>query len=186
MRERAQAIHDGLDFFGFAPEYVPLQAYEQLLQLTEGATGSTGLLGTARDLEDQARDAQRTFDANASAMSTELDILTVELEDQLFELCGESQDDYESCDGGLMEQNFDAMDAASLRVGLAYLRAQNIVEQMRIEEQRAGQVIMVHLGLGQDISAAELAIGKLQAMRTTSTVLVPRRIKSTPAIEAKV
>ena len=39
MRERAQAIRDGLDFFGFAPDYVPLQAYEQLLALTEGPDG---------------------------------------------------------------------------------------------------------------------------------------------------
>ncbi len=91
MRERAQAIHDGLDFFGFAPDYVPLQAYDQLLALTEGPTGDTGLLGTARDLEDQARDAQRTFDANASEMATELDNLTVELNDQLFELCGRAR-----------------------------------------------------------------------------------------------
>jgi uncharacterized repeat protein (TIGR01451 family) len=167
LRERAQAIHDGLDFFGFAPEYVPLQAYEQLLLLTEGPTGNSGLLGTARDLEDQARDAQRTFDANASDMATELDNLTVELNGQLFELCGASEDDYETCEGGLMEQNLDAWDAASLRVGLAYLRAQNIAEQIQIEADRAGQVINVHLAEGQIISAAELAIGKLQARRTT-------------------
>ena len=111
--------------------------------------------------------AQRTFDANASDMATELDNLTVELNDQLFELCGQSEDDYESCDGGLMEQNFEALDAASLRVGLAWLRAQNMAEQIRIEEERAGQVIRVTLGLGQRISAYELAIGKLQAQRTT-------------------
>ena len=46
MRERAQGINQGLDFFGFAPDYVPLQGYEQLLVLTEGPAGSTGLLGT--------------------------------------------------------------------------------------------------------------------------------------------
>jgi predicted outer membrane repeat protein len=169
MRERAQAITDGLDFFGFAPEYVPLQAYDQLLALTEGPLGDTGLLGTARDLEDQARDAQRTFDANASDMATELDNLTVELNGQLFELCGESDDDYETCDGGLMAQNFNAMDAASLRVGLAYLQAQNIAEQIKIESDRAGQVIEVTLGLGQTLSAYELAIGKLEANRSTYT-----------------
>jgi uncharacterized repeat protein (TIGR01451 family) len=166
MRKRAQAISQGLDFFGFAPDYVPLQAYEQLLVLTQGPAGSTGLLGTARDLEDQARDAQRTFDANESAMSTELDNLKTELEDQLFELCGS---DFETCDSGLMEQNFEALDSASLRVGLAWLRAQNLTKQIQIEEERAGQVIMVHLGLGAEISAAELAIGKLAANRTTNT-----------------
>ena len=89
LRARAQAIEDGLDFFGFASDYAPLQPYEQLLQLTEG------LLATARDMEDQARDAQRTFDSNAADMAAELDNLTAELNDQLFELCGESQDDYQ-------------------------------------------------------------------------------------------
>jgi predicted outer membrane repeat protein len=166
LRERAQAIHEGLDFFGFAPDYVPLQSYEQLRILTEGPTGNTGLLGTARDLEDQARDAQRTFDANASDMATELDNLTVELNSQLFELCG---NDVEICEGGLMLQNLDALDVAGRRAALALLHAQNLTEQIVIEEERAGQVISVRLALGQEISAAELAKGVLRAVKTTRT-----------------
>jgi len=166
LRERAQAIHEGLDFFGFAPDYVPLQGYTQLRILTEGPTGNTGLLGTARDLEDQAREAQRTFDANASAMATELDNLTVELNSQLFELCGS---DVETCEGGLMLQNLDALDVADRRAALALLRAQNLTEQIIIEEERAGQVINVRLALGQELSAAELAKGVLRAVRTTNT-----------------
>ena len=166
LRERAQAIHEGLDFFGFAPDYVPLQAYEQLRLLTEGPTGDTGLLGTARDLEDQARDAQRTFDANASDMATELDNLTVELNGQLFELCGS---DVEICEGGLMLQNLDALDVADRRAALALMRAQNLTQQIIIEEERAGQVINVRLALGQELSAAELAKGVLRAIRTTQT-----------------
>jgi hypothetical protein len=134
LRERAQAIHEGLDFFGFAPDYVPLQAYEQLRILIEGPTGDTGLLGTARDLEDQAREAQRTFDANASDMATELDNLTAELNSQLFELCGS---DTEICEGGLMLQNLDALDVADRRAALALLHAQNLTEQIVIEDQRA-------------------------------------------------
>jgi PKD repeat protein len=169
MRERAQAIAEGLDFFGFAPDYVPLQAYEQLLELTEGPAGSTGLLGTARDLEDQARDAQRTFDANASDMYTELDNLEVELDNQLFDLCGTSEDDYETCAGGLMGQNFGAGDAASLRMGLARLRAQNIVEQIRIETERAGQVVKLITQLGEEIHALDLAIGVLNSVKTSKT-----------------
>ena len=176
MRERAQAIRDGMDPFGFAPDYVPLQSYADLLKLTEGPAGTSGLYGTARDLENQSREAQRTFDENGSAMSTELDNLTVELCDQLFDLCGESEDedgdgfgDYDTCEGGLMEQNLQDMYAASLRIGLAWQRAENITESIKIEEERAGQVINVHLGLGQDISAAELAIGKLEAYRETRT-----------------
>jgi hypothetical protein len=62
-------------------------------------------------------------------MDTELDNLTVELSNQLFELCGESEDadgdglgDYETCEGGLMLQNLDALDVADRRAKLA-LRA---------------------------------------------------------------
>jgi predicted outer membrane repeat protein len=166
LRERAQAIHEGLDFFGFAPDYVPLQSYEQLRILTEGPTGDTGLLGTARDLEDQAREAQRTFDANASAMATELDNLTVDLNSQLFDLCGS---DVETCDGGLMLKNLDALDVADRRAALALMRAQNLAQQITIEEERAGQVINVRLALGQELSAAELTKGVLRAVRTTKT-----------------
>ncbi|MBN2392314.1 MAG: FG-GAP repeat protein [Anaerolineae bacterium] len=166
LRERAQAIHEGLDFFGFAPDYVPLQSYEQLRILTEGPTGDTGLLGTARDLEDQARDAQRTFDTNKSDMDTELDNLTVELNSQLFELCG---NDVDICEGGLMLQNLDTLDVAGRRAALALLHAQNLTEQIVIEEERAGQVISVRLALGQEISAAELAKGVLRAVKTTRT-----------------
>jgi len=189
MRDRAQAIRDGLDFFGFAPDYVPLQSYDQLLELTEG---DTGLLGTARDLEDQAREAQRTFDGNASDMSTELDNLTVALSDQLFELCGESEDqdgdgfgDYETCEGGLMGQNFQALDTASLRVGLAWRRAQNIAERVRIEQERAEQVIEVDLGLARKIAAAELAIGKLQAYKETRTAVLSAEAQVYAGVEAK-
>jgi predicted outer membrane repeat protein len=192
MRGRAQAIRDGLDFFGFAPDYVPLQPYDQLLELTEGPIGNTGLLGAARDLEDQAREAQRTFDRNASDMSTELDNLTVELSDQLFELCGESEDgdgdsfgDYDTCEGGLMDQNLQSMYAASLRIGLAWRQAQNIAEQIQIEQERAGQVIQVDLGLAQTISAAELAIGKLQAYKETRTQVVSAEAQVYAGVEAK-
>ncbi len=176
MRDRATAIQDGLDFFGFAPEYAPLQSYDRLLELVEGPTGDTGLLGTARDLEDQAREAQRTFDTNASDMSTELDNLTVELSDQLFELCGESEDqdedgfgDYDVCEGGLMAQNQAAFEAAYVRQALAWMRAQNIAREIEIEQERAGAVIQVTLGTGQELAAADLAIGKLQAYRQTRT-----------------
>ena len=85
MRERARQIENGFDFFGFRPDYAPLQSYEQLLELTEGPDWNSGLLGTARDLENQARDAQRDYDTNASNMSTELDLWKYELDEQLFD-----------------------------------------------------------------------------------------------------
>jgi hypothetical protein len=177
MRERARQIEAGFDFFGFRPDYAPLQPYEQLLRLTEGPVGNAGLLGTARDLEDQARDAQRTFDTNATNMATELDQWRYELDDQLFELCGETEDldgdgygDYQTCEGGLMAKNWGDFQQAHLRRALAWMRAQNIAHQIQTEQERADQVITVVLEAGRAISAVDLAIGKLQANKTTRTL----------------
>jgi hypothetical protein len=163
LRERAQAIRDGVDPFGFAPDYVPVQPYGDLLVLAED------LYDTADEFEEEARDAQRQFDEDGTALTTELSNLQQEYDDALFDLCGTSTDDYATCEGGLMAQNLSDMKAGSLRVGLAWQRAENIAEQIAIEEERAGQVINVTLDLGQTISAAELAIGKLEAERTTTT-----------------
>ncbi|MCJ7549502.1 MAG: Ig-like domain-containing protein [Anaerolineae bacterium] len=191
MRDRAQAIRDGLDFFGFAPDYVPLQSYEALMVLTEGPVGDTGLLSTARDLEDQAREAQRTYDTNASSLSTELAKLMVEYNGKLRGLCGTSEDadgdglpDYNPCEGGLMGRNFYDLDAASLRVGLAWLKAQSFVERIQIEQERAATVIEVDLGLAQSVSAVDLAIGKLNAYKETYSQLGAAEHKITAGIKA--
>lgn len=178
MRDLAQTIRDGLDFFGFAPDYVPLQSFDHLLELTEGATGNTGLLGTARDLEDQARGAQRTYDANATNLAAELKKLTASYNGQLYSLCGLSGDqdgdglpDYDPCEGGLIQRNFFDLDAASLRVGLAWMKAQDIVERIQIEQNRVEQVIQIDLGLTRQISVIDLAVSKLNAYKESYTQL---------------
>ena len=176
MRDRARQIEAGFDFFGFRPDYAPLQPYEQLLLLTEGPDENAGLLGTARDLEDQAREAQRTYDTNASNMSTELDLWKYELDEQLFEVCGETEDldgdgygDYKTCEGGLMAKNWADFLTATARRALAWNHAQNIALQIQNEQEQAGQTIMVTLAAGREIAAADLAIGKLEANKTTRT-----------------
>jgi len=176
MRDRARQIEAGFDFFGFRPDYAPLQPYEQLLLLTEGPDENAGLLGTARDLENQAREAQRTYDTNASNMSTELDLWKYELDEQLFEVCGETEDldgdgygDYKTCEGGLMAKNWADFLTATARRALAWNHAQNIALQIQNEQEQAGQTIMVTLAAGREIAAADLAIGKLEANKTTRT-----------------
>ena len=177
MRDQARGIREGLDFFGFAPDYVPLQSYEQLRVFMEGPTGNTGLLSTARDLEDQARDAQRTYDANAVDMATELRTITKSYNGKLFDLCGPTEDangdglpDYDPCVGGLMGKNMIDIDTASLRVGLAWMKAQNIVEKIQIEQDRSSELIRVELGLAQQVTAVNLAIAKLNAYKETSAL----------------
>jgi hypothetical protein len=174
MRDRAAAIDAGLDFFGFAAEYAPRQSFDTLYDLTAGPIGSpTGLLVTARDLEDQAREFQRTYDANASDMATELDELTRELSGKLFDLCGESADedgdgfgDYRDCTGGQMARNAAALLAAQTNAELALKKQQHLKQQILIEQERAETVINLNLGLGRYIEMAELAIGMLDAQRT--------------------
>ena len=107
-------------------------------------------------------------------MVNQLSSLRGELDKQLFDLCGASEDkngdgygDYNVCEGGLMAQNAAAFESAYLRRGLTWMHAQNIARQIQNEQQRSGQIIQVALSSGQSIAADNLAIGKLQAVKTT-------------------
>lgn len=169
LRGQAQAVQDGMDALGFARIYVPIQSYQDLLELVEGPTGEAGLLGTAQASEDAARIAQREFDENAAVLGREIEDLNYEYDTELFELCGETNDDYATCEGGLMGENLSDMIAASRRGTLAWAKAANIARQIKIEEERAGRVINVTLGIGRVVAASELAIGKLNAYKETSS-----------------
>ncbi len=178
---QAQAIHDGINPFGFKDDYVPLQTYDDLRALMYGEGGF--YTDADRD-EQEARDAQREFDHNATNLNTELQHLRVTYGGQLFDLCGaEGQsDDYQSCgcdrdeegelvnpdcDGGLMEQNYLAMATAADRIVLVYQRLQNVPEQIRIEEERAGRVIEITLEGAEVLAAIEYARGILNSYRVT-------------------
>jgi hypothetical protein len=175
-RNEAQRVRSGIDFFGFASDYVPLQSYEALREVVIGPSGDTGLLGTARNLEAEARALTREFDTKQEIITKELDDLIEEYEDGLFELCGEDpqrpgsgEPSLTQCEGGLVAQNWSDIFAADKRAGLALYQAANIAEQIKIEEERAQQVINVTLDLGTQISASELAIGKLEAFKFTGS-----------------
>ena len=148
LRAQAQAIRDGLNPFGFRAEYVPLQPYSELENLTRNQ-----LLRDASEDEIEARNAQREFDVNATQLQTELQNQRLTYDNQLLELCGASSDDYRTCEGGLMAQNYFAMSAASKHIALVRQRLAHIPEQIRIEQDRAGQVITLTLHGGQALSA---------------------------------
>ena len=129
-----------------------------------------GLYDSAVTAEEALIASQREFDQRADSLQNELDDLKSSFETELLALCGSSEDDYDTCTGGLMEANFHDVAIANNEVSLAWQRAENIAELIAIEEERAGQVISVTLGAGREISAAQLAIGKLNAYRQTRTV----------------
>ncbi len=164
LRTRAQAIHDGINPFGFVEEYVPLQTYAELRNLTQ----SDFLRDTTED-EDRAANAQREFDQNRTALNRELQNLKLTYDAQLLELCGTSSDDYQTCDveGGLMRQNFHNLDAASLRILQVQKRIDNLGAQMRIEQDRNGKTIELTLANGQQMALLEYQKGVIGAYRTT-------------------
>lgn len=166
LRTAAQAIHDGVNPFGFVDEYVPLQTYSELRQLTQG-----DFLRDATEDEDRAAAAQREFDRNATALNQELQNLRLTYDQRLSELCGSSGDNYVTCTGGLMEQNFHNMAAAYDRILLIQQRLNHIPQQIQIEQDRAGQVIALTLENGEDMAAIEYARGVINSYRVTEAVV---------------
>jgi len=166
MRAQTQLIYDGYNAFGYTADYVPLHAYTELRDFTRNQ-----LLRDATEDEQEARAAQREFDQNATLVRSELQNLRLTYDNRLLELCGATSDDYLTCNGGLMAQNFHNMKAASDRMGLALQRLDNIPARIRIEEERAGRVINLTLNSGDQMAALSYAIGLRNAYRVTEATV---------------
>jgi hypothetical protein len=167
----SQALRDGLNPLGYDASYVPLKPFSELRDL------SRSLLASAQTAERELLASERNFDQSFSKLGETLGQLRSQYDADLLALCGPSDDsdgdglkDYTSCKRGLMEANWHDLIIANNGVSLAWQRAQNSAKDIQIEEQRAGNVINVILGAGQQISAYQLAIGKLNAYKETRTI----------------
>ncbi|MCB0124661.1 MAG: hypothetical protein KDE58_20540, partial [Caldilineaceae bacterium] len=167
LRAQAQTIHDGINPFGFVDTYVPLQTYEELRRLVQ-----SDFLRDATEDENRAENAQREFDQNRTALAREMQNLRLTYDNRLLELCGPSQDAYKSCmgNGGLMAQNYHNLAAVAVRLRQVKQRQENILEQVRIEQERTEQMIQLTLQSGEIIAATALAQGVINAQRTTEVV----------------
>ncbi|MCB0171332.1 MAG: hypothetical protein KDJ97_12340 [Anaerolineae bacterium] len=166
LRAQSQALNDGLNPFGFTGDFVPLQPYTNLRELTKNE-----FLRDATEDEQAAQAAQREFDQNFTQVNNELQGLRLTYDNRLLELCGASTDDYLTCNGGMMEQNFLAMVTAADRIGLAIQLLENIPQQIQIEQDRAGQVINLTLQGGQQLSLLSYAIGVQNSYRVTESAV---------------
>ena len=164
LRAQAQAIHDGINPFGFVDAYVPLQTYDELRRLVQA-----DFLRDATEDENRAETAQREFDQNRTALAREMQNLRLTYDNRLLEICGPSQDSYATClgEGGLMKQNYHNLIAASERLNQIQKRQENVFEQVRIEQERTEKVIQLTLANGDVISATAIAQGVINAERTT-------------------
>ena len=166
LRARAQAIHDGINPFGFVDDYVPLQTYTELRNLTR-----SDFLRDSTEDEDRAANAQREFDQNRTAMNREIQNLRLTYDGQLLEICGTTNDDFATCDeeGGLMRQNFHNIEAASLRILQVMTRLENIGKQMQNEQERAAEVIRLTMENGEEMALLEYEKGVINSFRTTES-----------------
>lgn len=165
LHAEADLIHDGLNPYGFAEDFIPLHDYNTLTTFTGQ------LLQDATNDEEDARTAQREFDHNATALNSELQNLRTAYDAQLLEMCGESDDDFLTCEEGLMEQNYHAMVLAAQQIQLADQRLAQIPEKIQIEQDRAGQVIEVTLEQGEALSAIAYAIGVRNSYKETTSIV---------------
>lgn len=165
LRAQAQAIHDGVNPFGFVNAYVPLQTYDELRRLVQA-----DFLRDATEDENRAENAQREFDQNRTALAREMQNLRLTYDNRLLEICGPSQDNYATClgEGGLMKQNYYNLLATSERINQIQQRLANVYEQVRIEEERTGKVIQLTLQNGDIIAATAIAQGAINARRVTN------------------
>ena len=150
LRDQAQAIHDSVNPFGFVDIYVPLQTYDELRRLVQA-----DFLRDATEDENRAENAQREFDQNRTALGREMQNLSLTYDTRLLEICGPSQDNYQTCnnENGLMKQNFQNLVATSLRISQVITRQHSLAEQVKIEQARANRIITLTLESGDIISA---------------------------------
>ncbi|MEM7800435.1 MAG: Ig-like domain-containing protein, partial [Chloroflexota bacterium] len=198
LMQQTQNIRVGLNPLGYDPAFVPLREFEALLELAcngeRVCAGSGGLLGSAESAGTKLNDSQRLFDTKFDQLKEELTNLEFDYDVILTEICGESTDtdgdelkDFSPCGffdnnnngqiddpsetAGLIGDNYWRLLEAERELSLAARQVENLIEEIRIEEERAGQVIDVILAGGERISAYELAVGKLNAMQTTRSVM---------------
>jgi hypothetical protein len=168
LRARAQAVHEGINPFGFIEPYVPLQTYEELRTLTRN-----DFLRDSTEDEDRAANAQREFDQNRTALAQELQNLRLTYDSQLLELCGKTNDDFKTCDaeGGLMRQNYHNIAQAADRIVLVMKRLENLSKQVQIEQERNGKVIEITLANGEQMALLEYDKGILGAYHVTEAIV---------------
>jgi hypothetical protein len=162
LQAAAQSVRDGVNPFGFEASYVPLQPYIELRQLTQG-----DFLRDASEDENAAAIAQREFDQNRTALTQELQNLRLTYNNNLLQLCGASNDNFATCEGGVMEQNYFAMETASERLDLIAQKLENLAAEVESEQLRAGQIISLTLENGAQLAVDAYARGVISAYRVT-------------------
>lgn len=183
LQHLADSIRNETNLLGYDSLYVPRSSLDDMLarmgtlgtcDVNNGTViGGDGELNRLLVAECAAGSADRAFDQDAGELADEIDALSADFKDNLVLLCGGDPDapgwNPQACSAGEMGINYAELEAAQQAAGLAWQRAQNIPELIKIEQDRASQIIQVTLQTGEQISAEEQSIGMLKAYREVTT-----------------
>ncbi len=183
LRRALDEVALGRNAFGYAPGYVPFY-WKYVLGVSSSnylqirASASTAFT-TWKGLYENANNASRQFESSQAALNTEFGQQMQNIDTQLKALCGTSSDDLSTCGSDLGTTNASEVaqlwmesQAASKRVGQVVQQAQNIVAEIKIEQDRAAAVAkvsennaMLIRSNGQKVAAIDVELANINTMQ---------------------
>jgi hypothetical protein len=165
LQARIQAIDTGMDLLGYTADFVPIQSYADM------KAAAKEMLAWAIEANNAARVTTRDWEMNGDAYEQEyLNIATTYLP-RLQELCGESDKDYQTCEGGIgskMDQNWLDQANAALHISLAQLAITHTLQTISDTIALADGEILVKTSTSHSITLNSLAEGIVRAQRVTT------------------
>jgi hypothetical protein len=162
MREVYQSLTDELNYFGFAPDYIPFPVlrYNQEDAVNVLIERALDTLSVAREREDRALESNRAFDTDAARFQAELVGIRNQYENELSRVCGTFTDEagrvypaipkYATVNGmmtlvgnpcgyvgnGQIHEAMIAVERANVDLKIAVRQIEEIFEQADIESAR--------------------------------------------------
>jgi hypothetical protein len=165
LRVQAQAITNGLNQFGYSADYVPLQTYAEMRDVT------LSFIADSESLERDLYTEGRNFEEERDRYRAEMLAIQTTYNNRLLEICGPQNDYARNCTSGLMERNYlDALDALD-RIALANEAINNNLAAIEDEQTKADTIIDLTLLGGGQLSLAEYARGIILSQRTSEIVI---------------
>jgi len=170
LQARIQEIDNGVNVFGYTPDYVPVQSY---IHMKEAADT---LLNWAEQTNNDAINATRTFETNANLMNQEIQSVQRDYASRLFDICGnlandvDYDDTYQDCEGyegSLMDRSWIDLATAYLHIVMAEQQVTNTLQAITDTIEEAGQMIYVKTATSQKVQLNILAQGMARAYQVT-------------------
>ncbi|MEM7129083.1 MAG: hypothetical protein AAF702_22315 [Chloroflexota bacterium] len=174
LQTRIQEIENGINVFGFNEDMVPIQSYAHMRDT------ATALLDWAEVANNDAVEANRTFEINKDVLNLEMLSLQSSHKRQLQDLCGAPEEvadsspenDYEVCigsQGTLMEKSWFNFAAAMIDISLAELRIDVALEEIADIQSKNDEIIRIKSAAAKETAALTLAAGMAKAVQTTQS-----------------